>query len=138
MRSRSDESFFPLHIDKKNHIVLVNILIEGAINTRTLLMALDTGASVTTIPLETALAIGLDPSTPESKLEMITASGMDEVPVVRAPKIKFFGFELENVEVGCVNLPPESRRVAGLIGLNILSQFDLFLGFRSGKLRIGK
>ena len=100
-------------------------------------MVLDTGATITTIPTETALAIGCDPSRPKRRIEMITASGMEYVPVVTVPKIKFMGFEFKNVETACLNLPPQSL-VSGLLGLNILSKFNLKLAFLKKSLELSK
>ncbi|MFN0117201.1 MAG: retroviral-like aspartic protease family protein [Elusimicrobiota bacterium] len=130
------KQFFPLNIDHKTHIVVTSFYIEGYQSSHALLMALDTGSSITTISIATAIALGLNPLKPKNKIEMITASGTEYIPIVIAPKIKFFGFELKKVELGCANLPPESRRIAGLIGLNVLKEFDLFLGFQSKKLII--
>ena len=98
-------------------------------------MVLDTGASITTIPTETALAIGCDPSKPKKRIEMITASGVEYVPVVVIPEIQFLGFKVKNIEASCLNLPTQSL-VSGLLGLNVLAKFDLSLLFRQKRLEI--
>jgi len=42
-------------------------------------MALDTGAVLTVIPIETALAIGYDPAKTKERIELVTASGIELV-----------------------------------------------------------
>lgn len=96
-------------------------------------MALDTGATLTTLPAEVALAIGCDPAKPFKRIEMITASGTEFVPVIKIPKMKFLGFEFRNLEAAVLNLPPKSF-VSGLLSLNLLREFDILLGFRSQSL----
>jgi clan AA aspartic protease (TIGR02281 family) len=100
-------------------------------------MVLDTGASITTIPTEMALAIGCDPSRPVRRIEMITASGIEYVPVVKIPKIQLLGFEIKNVQAACLNLPPQSL-VSGLLGLDVLTKFNVLLKFLKKYLEINR
>ena len=93
--------------------------------------------SETSIPNETALAIGCDPSKPKKRIEMITASGTEYVPVVIIPEISFLGFRLKNIEAACLNLPPQSI-VSGLLGINVLKNFDILLAFLKKTLEITK
>ena len=100
-------------------------------------MVLDTGASITTIPAEIAVAIGCDPSKPKRRVEIITASGIGYVPIVQVPKVELLGYELKNIEVACLSLPHQSA-VDGLLGLNVLSRFDVHLNFKSKTLEISQ
>ena len=127
----------PLNINSKENIIVLRVLLSGKKSARLLKMVLDTGASLTTIPTEVALAIGLDPSKPKKRIEMITASGIEYVPVVMVPRIKLLGFMLKNVEAVCLNLPPQGL-VSGLLGLNILSKFNLRLVFLKKFLELSK
>ena len=128
MPSRSKTAKIPLNIRSSKNVIVLDVLFHGKRDSRFLKMVLDTGASVTTIPAEIALSIGCDPSRPKERVEMITASGIEYVPVVVVPKIKLLGFELVNTEVACLELPPRSL-VSGLLGLNVLSKFDILLAF---------
>ena len=128
MPSRSKSVKIPLNIDSASNIIVLKTLLKGKRGYQLIKMVLDTGASVTTIPIETALAIGCDPSRPKKRIEMITASGTEYVPVVVIPEIIFLGFKLKNVEAACLNLPPKSL-VSGLLGLNVLTHFDISLAF---------
>jgi clan AA aspartic protease (TIGR02281 family) len=116
-------------------VVVVNVLVRGSKNGRLIKMVIDTGASITSIPSDIALAIGIDPSKPIKRIEIITASGTEYVPVVIVPRVQFLGFSLKNVEIACLNLPPQST-VSGLLGLNILKKFNLSFKFREGFIKI--
>ena len=116
-------------------IIVVNVLIRGPKNSKLIKMVVDTGASVTSIPSDIALATGIDPPKSIKKIEIITASGTEYVPIVIVPTVQFLGFSLKNVEIACLNLPPQST-VSGLLGLNILKKFNLFLKFRESLIQI--
>jgi clan AA aspartic protease (TIGR02281 family) len=127
----------PIDIDNKTNVIVLKILLKGKRDFRMIKMVLDTGASISTIPTETALAIGCDPAKAKKRIEMITASGTEYVPVVIIPEIRFLGFSLRNIETACLNLPPQSA-VSGLLGLNVLRHFDILLKFRSKILEVTK
>ena len=118
----------PLNIDRKANVIALRVLLKGKRSAQIIKMVLDTGASLSTVRTETALALGCDPSKAAKRIEMITASGIEYVPVIVIPKIKFLGFEIRHVEAACLNLPSQSL-VAGLLGLNVLRKFDLRLAF---------
>ena len=116
-------------------VIVVNVLVRGPKNGKLIKMVVDTGASITSIPSDIALAIGVDPSKSTKKIEIITASGTEYVPIIIVPSVQFLGFSLKNVEIACLNLPPQST-VSGLLGLNILKKFDLSFKFREGIIQI--
>ena len=106
--------------------IVVFALFQG--KTPTLLkMALDTGATYTVIPPKAALAIGCDPSRAKRRIQMVTASGVEHVPVVVIPKITCLGVEVAKLEAVCHDLPPSM--VEGLLGLNFLIHFKPFRRF---------
>jgi len=119
-------------------IILIEVsLISKSRKIIPLKMVLDTGATITTVPIEAAIAIGCDPTKSKKRIEMITASGTEYAPLVTIPEVRFLGFKLKDVEVICHNLPPQAT-VSGLLGLNILKRFDIFLKFHSKILEIEK
>ena len=91
-------------------------------------MVLDTGASLCTIPFETALATGCDPTRSKRRLEIMTASSVEVVPVVIIPRVEVLGHKVGNLEAVCYDLPSVSE-VFGLLGLNFLKHFNLHLNF---------
>lgn len=137
MPLRSNVVKIPLDVKIKPDVIVFKVLLKGRRGFRIIKMVLDTGASITTIPAEIAFAIGCDPAKPKKRIEMITASGTEYVPVVAIPEIKFLGFTLKNIEAACLNLPPQSL-VSGLLGLNVLKEFDILLAFRKKILEIAK
>ncbi|MFZ5800613.1 MAG: retropepsin-like aspartic protease family protein [Candidatus Omnitrophota bacterium] len=98
---------------------------------------MDTGASLSSIPSDAAISIGCDPTKSLRKIEIITASGTEYVSIVTIPRIKIWDTELKNVDVICLDMPPKST-VSGLLGLNILKEFDISLKFHSKILEITK
>ena len=124
-------------INSEDSVILVEVTEKGRRDAKALKMVLDTGATITTIPQEIAVATGCDPVKSKRRIEMITASGSEYVPIVKIPKIEFLGFSLRGVDAICHNLPPQSL-ASGLLGLNVLKNFDVLLKFRSKLLEIIK
>src|SRR3989338_3302591 len=91
-------------------------------------MAVDTGATYTIIPVETAVAIGCDPLQARRKIEITTGSSIEYVPLITVPKFRALGFEVKNMEVICHNLPTQSP-VEGLLGLNFLKKAGVVIDF---------
>ena len=118
-------------IDLSNNIIILDALLKGPSGGKIIKMILDTGASTTTIPYEAALAIGIDPTRSKRKIEILTASAREFAPLLILPSFSLLGFTLKNVSVLCLDLPAGMADFHGLLGLNILKEFDLFLGFRS-------
>jgi clan AA aspartic protease (TIGR02281 family) len=123
----------PLNLDET--VILIEALFSGRRDAKPLKMILDTGATITTIPNEIAIAIGCDPAKSTRRIELITASGTEYAPVITVPKVEFLGITLHKVEAICHNLPPQSLG-SGLLGLNILKNFDVLLKFRAKILEI--
>jgi len=91
-------------------------------------LAIDTGASITMVSIESVLAIGIDPTKSKRHIEITTASGTILVPVVKIPSFACLGVEVKNMDVVCHNLPPEST-VEGLLGLNFLKNAKAIIDF---------
>ena len=109
-------------------IVSVYVDFKGPITSRTLKMALDTGATYTMIPLEIAQDIGYDPASIKKRSEISTASGLILVPLITVSEVKALGLGLRNIDVICHSLPSESP-VEGLLGLNFLIHLPAFIEF---------
>ena len=118
---------FPLSVE--SGIIVLDVRFTGK-NRRmiSVRMALDTGANMTTIPFEMGILLGSKPDKSMTRAEMLTASGIEYAPVVSIPRVKLFNFELKDVDVVCHTLPPRSVAV-GLLGLDILSRFNIHLDF---------
>ena len=126
---------YPLTFD--TGVMVFEVTISGHSRQIPLKMVCDTGATMTTIPKEAAIAVGCDPIKSKRRIEMITASGTEYVPIVTIPKIKWLDFELEKVEAICHSLPPQTT-ISGLLGLNVLRGFNIGFNFPQNTLSIIK
>lgn len=98
-------------------------------------MALDTGATYTMIPWETAEVLGLEPELSKERIEIITASGVEKAPLVTLKSIVVLGKRIERVEAVVHDLPPKSY-VDGLLGLKSLVKLMLKIDFDKGILEV--
>ena len=87
----------------------------------------DTGASVTTISNDVLIDLGYELSHGKPN-KITTASGMEEVMEINVDKIRLDTCVLENISVYAHNFPVECF-TAGVIGMNIISLFDVNLLF---------
>ena len=100
---------------------------------RPILLLLDTGATVTTISKDILHLLGYDG---KAKTRITTASGIEYVDEMILDKIMLAGFELHDVMVYAHTFPQESFASGGVVGINVLSKFDLYLSFQRGILRL--
>ncbi|MBI3601721.1 MAG: clan AA aspartic protease [Candidatus Omnitrophica bacterium] len=117
-------------------MITTELSVQGPVGKPVFLtMALDTGASMTSIPSHAAISIGCDPTKAKKKTEIITASGTEYVAIITIPRLYLWDTLLKNVKVICLDMPPQSP-VSGLLGLNVLKKFDIFLRFSCKRLQI--
>lgn len=127
--SMAEETF-----DIKKPIIILEAEIEGRFS-ETAQLALDTGATHCMIPWRLARALGLNPELSTQRIETVTASGTEFVPVVFLPSMNVLGMKAKNVSAIVHDLPAKSY-VDGLLGLSFLKHFKVTLDFREGVLRI--
>ena len=94
-------------------------------------VALDTGATTTSIPIYIALTLEYNISDPKRVESVVTGSGTKEIPVLEIKGLTAIGQTIENIEVMCFDLPPEAP-VEGVLGLNFLMNFDVHIFFSKG------
>jgi len=123
-----------INIDAKKPVIILDVIIEGRF-IETAKMALDTGATHCMIPWKLAKALGLKPEVSEETTEIITASGIEIVPMVILNFMKVLGKEAKNIKAIVHNLPSKSY-VDGLLGLSFLRNFNVHLNFKEGTLEI--
>ena len=98
-------------------------------------VALDTGASTTTIPTKVAMDLGYDLSNPKDMKQIITGSGIIFAPIITVRQLTAIGETIENIDVLCHDLP-ENLSVRGVLGLNFLEHFDLSITFSTGTIEL--
>ncbi|MDO8657082.1 MAG: retropepsin-like aspartic protease [Nanoarchaeota archaeon] len=123
-----------IEIDLKKPVIVLDVTIEGRF-IETAKMALDTGASCVMIPWKLAKSLGLNPELSQEKIETITASGTEIVPVVILPAVSVLGCKAKEVRALVHDLPSKSY-VDGLLGLSFLRNFNVKLQFKEGFLEI--
>jgi len=115
--------------------IIVYVELVGPRTSRIITMALDTGAILTVIPIETAVAIGYDPAKTRKRVELVTASGVERAPQLTERTARCLGQTVRNLAVVCHELPAQSP-VKGLLGLNFLRHFNVELNFLQNSLRL--
>jgi clan AA aspartic protease (TIGR02281 family) len=98
-------------------------------------MVLDTGATYTTILSSLAELLGYRPSASNERIRLVTASGIEQAPLVTVDAVEVLGVRVNGVKVACLNLPAESQ-VEGLLGLSFLKGTRLTLNFKDGILEL--
>ena len=97
-------------------------------------ITLDTGASVTTISTDILFRAGYDITSGTTK-RITTASGIEYVKEIVIEKIKLDTFEMNDVLVYAHTFPQESFS-SGVLGLNVLSGFDVNMLFSTGLIEL--
>ena len=120
----------------KAPVIILMVLLEGKGNSKQKIrMALDTGATYTMIPWETAEVLGLEPELSKERIEIITASGVEKSPLVTLKSMVVLGKRIEGVKVVVHDLPPKSY-VDGLLGVKSLVELKLKIDFSEGILEV--
>ena len=97
-------------------------------------ITVDTGASVTTISTDILFRAGYDITSGTTK-RITTASGIEYVKEIVIEKIKLDTFEMNDVLVYAHTFPQESFS-SGVLGLNVLSGFDVNMLFSTGLIEL--
>ena len=99
---------------------------------KNILAVIDTGASVTTLSKDILFMLGYD-VTNAVQSRIITASGIEYVSEVKLEKLQLGKIELFDIKVYAYTFPQETFST-GVIGMNILKDFDLYLLFSRNEL----
>jgi len=112
-------------------LILVRAEVFGPQSSGTLTLALDTGATTTTINTGLLVAMGYDPSSAPERAEMTTGSAVEYAPRLAVMRIVALGQDRHGLHVIAHTLPP-SAGVDGLLGLDFFRGQELNLNFRTG------
>jgi len=93
----------------------------------------DTGASYTTISQATARGLEIDLERSRPMILFQTANGVIQAPLVSVRSIEVGGLGLKELPVAVHDVFPDPD-IAGLLGLNFLSQFRLDIDSKNGVL----
>jgi len=123
-----------VQFQRRGDLMVVGALLNGKIAVK---FVVDTGASYTTISHATADQLDIDLGANPSTLSFHTANGTINAPLASVGSMQVGGLELKNVTVAVHDIFPDAT-IAGLLGLNFLSQFRLDIDSQAGLLNLEK
>lgn len=112
-------------------LILLWTTVFGPLGDRTIRLALDTGATSTVVNREILRAIGYEPDPNAATVQMVTGSGIENVPKIEVDRIDGLGQVRVPFSVIAFTLPASST-VDGVLGLDFLRGQMLTIDFRSG------
>ncbi|MDI6917515.1 MAG: retropepsin-like aspartic protease [Thermoplasmatales archaeon] len=121
--------------DPEAPVIVLNVTLGGEDIKKKIEMAIDTGATYTMIPWDIAEVLGYKPELSKDRVPLVTASGVERVPLIILKSVSALGKSADNVQMVVHNLPEKSY-VDGLLGLSFLRKFRVCLDFRKGMLEI--
>ena len=126
-----------IRLQPVSNFILIPIKVIGIDGNsfRDIEVALDTGATTTSIPIYVASALGYNISNPKRIEEIVTGSGIEKAQIIEIKELTAIGQTMENIEVMCHDLPPEAP-VEGVLGLNFLMNFDVHISFSKGTIEL--
>ena len=123
-----------IQFQKRGDLIVVKAMLNGKLPAS---FVVDTGASYTTISEAAAREAGIQLGDNPQVLSFHTANGMIQAPLASVGSMEVGGLEVKNVTVAVHDVFPDPA-IAGLLGLNFLSQFRLDIDSRAGLLNLEK
>jgi clan AA aspartic protease (TIGR02281 family) len=120
--------------EKQGSVVVVDATLN---RTTTARLVVDTGASYTLISNATAKELNLDAGNNPRTVPFQTANGTIQAPLVSLDSITVGGIEVRNLTAAIHDIGVESK-VAGLLGLDFLSNFRMDIDTQKGVLILEK
>ncbi|HXV79466.1 MAG TPA: TIGR02281 family clan AA aspartic protease [Candidatus Binatia bacterium] len=114
------------------------VVIEAMLNKKTAAkFVVDTGASYTMISSAIAKALDIETEQNRQTAPFQTANGIIQAPLVSLESISVGGMEIRNLTAAVHDVLSDSR-IAGLLGLNFLSNFRMDIDTQKGVLHLEK
>lgn len=117
--------------DRREGLIIVRTELFGPAGSIVVRLALDTGATSTTVNAGLLNAIGYDPALVPDRVQLTTGSGVEYAPRLSVNKVEALGQERSDFLVVAHTLPPTAS-VDGLLGLDFFRGQELNLNFRTG------
>jgi len=113
-------------------------LVQATLNNkRAVKFVVDTGASYTLISNAVAYDLGIELGANPKTMPFQTANGLINAPITNIESISIGGLEIRNLMIAIHDAVPDPE-VAGLLGLNFLSNFKLDIDTQKGFLHLEK
>jgi clan AA aspartic protease (TIGR02281 family) len=114
------------------------VVVEATLNKKTAAkFVVDTGASYTMISSAVAKELDIDTEQNRRTAPFQTANGVIQAPLVSLESISIGGMEIRNLTAAVHDVLSDSR-IAGLLGLNFLSNFRMDIDTQKGVLHLEK
>jgi len=114
------------------------VIIQATLNNkRSAKFVVDTGASYTLISNALARDLSIDVGPNPKTLQFQTANGLIQAPVTSLESVTVGGMEIRNLPTAVHDAMPDPQ-VAGLLGLNFLSNFRMDIDTQKGLLHLEK
>ena len=116
-------------------LIIIETVIYGANNnnSRRINLALDTGASITSVRSKTLSDLKYDVLNPKESRQFFTGNGSIEMRCVELSMLQMLGHDFKNMLVGVFELP-EDEYIDGLLGQDILSNLDIVINTTKNKI----
>ena len=124
-----------MRFDPLAKLILVRATISGPLGRMNVRLALDTGATRTTIDPSRLSAVGIEIDTASSSQQVTTASGVETVRLIRIPLVRSLGIVREDLSVLAHRLPATAK-FDGMLGLDFLRGRRISIDFRDGLIEI--
>ena len=121
-------------IEKHGQIVVIQALLN---NKRSAKFVVDTGATYTMISSAVARDLDIDLTQNQRTMPFQTANGLIQAPLTNLDSITVGGMEVKNLTAAVHDAVPDPQ-VAGLLGLNFLSNFRMDIDTQKGLLHLEK
>lgn len=132
--SRDAATKVSIPFERQGQVVVVDAMLNGKTPAK---LVVDTGATYTMISAATARNLDIDPGAGERRLPIQTANGVIQAPLTSLESINVGGVEMKNLPAVIHDAVPNSQ-VAGLLGLNFLSNFRMDIDTEKGVLHLEK
>src|ERR1051325_162523 len=114
------------------------VVVEATLNNKTSAkFIVDTGASYTMISSATAKELAIDNDANPRTVPFQTANGLIQAPLISLDSIMVAGMEIKNLTAAVHAVIPDGK-IAGLLGLNFLSNFRLDIDTQKSVLHLEK
>ncbi len=120
--------------EKHGSVVIVQATLNGKAAVK---LILDTGATFTMISGATAKELDIDTTQNTRSIPFQTANGTIQAPLINLDSIAVAGLELKNLTAAVHDAMPDPA-VAGLLGLNFLSNFRMDIDTEKGLVHLEK
>jgi len=121
-------------LEKHGQVAIIQATLN---NKRSAKFVVDTGASYTLISSALARELSIDVGQNPKTLPFQTANGLIQAPVTNLESITVGGLEIRNLPAAVHDAVPDPE-VAGLLGLNFLSNFRMDIDTQKGMLYLEK